>query len=82
MSDRELTEDEIIARYKENEYIEERTRPVREDPTEASRADLDRRTVELLEQVGNFCCTHPPGLKCRACEARALLTEWREVRRG
>ena len=42
-----------------------------------TRADLDRRTVDLLQEILDG--DGPSGLKAKA---RTLLAEWREVRRG
>ena len=43
---------------------------------DARRAHLERRTVELLEEIGVTSL-----LPCVPCRARALLAEWKAVRK-
>jgi len=50
------------------------------DEKQERRADLDRRTVALLERL--VASDDYMLLIAARSEARALLAEWREVRRG
>jgi hypothetical protein len=85
VNDRELTEDEIIERYKETGYIEEMMRPIPEPAADAARADLERRTVELLRELkierdANARDHYMNAECCPTCDVVALLAEW-EARR-
>ena len=45
----------------------------------AARADLERRTIELLELIQGFDHTvaRPPACACMSCKASVLLAEWK-----